>query len=610
LSRLSITSLNQVEAVLDGIYKYMDRHMTFNPKDTCPIDISAAFLKLYMTQSCGKCTPCRVGLRQLSFLLEKVLNNEATLDDLDKIEHLARHISISADCAIGSEAAKMILKGVTGFRDEYVSHIEKGICLAERTESIPCMAACPAHINIPGYVALVGEGRYADAVKLIIHDNPLPAVCALICEHPCESRCRRTLLDAPINIRGLKRMAIDHMQDIPSKKLSASTGKKIAVVGGGPSGLTVAYYLQLMGHQVTIYEKHKQLGGMLIYGIPAYRLPRKYLQGDINQILGLGIETRLNTEVGSGDLTIENLRRQYDAVYVSIGAHQAKKMGIEGEDSEGVISAVDYLGKLGDNEFVDFSGKKVLVVGGGNVAMDCARSAVRCGADSVTIVYRRRREDMTALEEEIEGAIAEGVNLLTLHAPVKVEVKDGKAVALWAKPNMAGKIAGGTRMKPVPTGAQDIRIDCDVIIKAIGQEMDPKPFAESDIPLSHGLISASDWTTIESYPGVFAGGDCVTGPKTAIMAIGAGKVAAANIDEYLGFHHVIEQDVSIPEVVLKDREYCARTDMTERAPSERRNDFKLVEIGMTEKEACQEAGRCLRCDHFNCGIIKGGRSEW
>ena len=340
-------------------------------------------------------------------------------------------------------------------------------------------------------------------------------------------------------------MAIENTSDLPLPSIPESTGKRIAVVGGGPSGLTVAYYLQRMGHQVTIYEKHKRLGGMLIYGIPAYRLPRNYLETDIEHILQLGIEVKLNTEVGSGDLSISNLSRQYDAVYVSIGAHQAKSMGLEGEDSDGVISAVDFLGRLGDDEPVDFKGKKVLVVGGGNVAMDCARSAVRCGADSVTIVYRRRREDMTALPEEIEGAIAEGVNLLDLTAPVKIEAQDGKVTALWGRPNMAGKIQGGNRMKPVATGTPDLRIDCDIIIKAIGQAMDPKPFEDSDIPLKHGLICASDWTSIESYPGVFAGGDCVTGPKTAIMAIGAGKVAAANIDEYLGFHHVIPPDVDI-----------------------------------------------------------------
>lgn len=610
MSRLSITSLNHVEAVLDNIYKYMDQHLTFNPKDTCPIDISAAFLKLYMTQSCGKCTPCRVGLRQLEILLDKVLNKQATMEDLAKIEHLANHISISSDCAIGSEAAKMILKGVTGFRDEYISHIQTGICLAERTDSIPCMASCPAHVNIPGYIALVGQQRYEEAVKLISHDNPLPSTCALICEHPCETRCRRTLLDAPVNIRGLKRTAVEHMKGVPSIKTMPSTGKKIAVVGGGPSGLTVAYFLQMMGHQVTIFERHKHLGGMLIYGIPAYRLPRHYLNNDINCILSIGVEVRLNTEVGQGELSIDNLRKEFDAVYLSIGAHQAKNMGIDGEDSEGVLSAVDYLGRLGDDENIDFTGKKILVVGGGNVAMDCARSAVRCGADEVTIIYRRRREDMTALSEEIDGAIAEGVNLMSLHAPVRIETYEGKVQALWVRPNMVGKITGGNRMKPAPSGTPDKRIECDIIIKAIGQEMDPKAFEDSGIPLEHGLICASDWTSIESIPGVFAGGDCVTGPKTAIMAIGAGKVAAANIDEYLGFHHVLPIDVDIPDEVLKDREYCARADTFERAPSERKQDFEHIEIGMTLKESIQESSRCLRCDRHNCGIIKGGRYEW
>lgn len=611
MSRLSISSLNQVESVLDGLTKYMNRHLTFNPKDTCPIDISATFLRLYMTQSCGKCVPCRVGLRQLSFLMDKVLNHEASMEDLEKLEHLANHIAISADCAIGSEAAKMVLKGVVEFRNEYISHILDGICLAERTESIPCMASCPAHVNIPGYVALVGQGKYEDAVKLIIHDNPLPSVCALICEHPCETRCRRTLLDAPVNIRGLKRTAVDHIIDTPlARHVMEPTGKKIAVVGGGPSGLTVACYLRRMGHEVTIYERQKRLGGMLIYGIPSYRLPRKYIDYDINHILSMGIDVRLNTEVGSGDLTIANLRKHYDAVYVSIGAHRAKNLGIAGENAEGVISAIDFLGQLGDEEIADFTSKKVLVVGGGNVAMDCARSAIRCNASSVTLVYRRTRQDMTALPEEIEGAIAEGVNLLDLCAPVSIDSENGKVTALWVRPNMVGKIVDGTRMHPSPSGTPDKRLECDIIIKAIGQEMDTSAFADSEVPLEHGLVRASDWTTIDSMPGVFAGGDCVTGPKTAIMAIGAGKVAAANIDEYLGFNHIIPLEIEIPDVELKDREYCARADMTERAPSERIHDFDAIEIGMNDKEACQEAGRCLRCDHYNCGIIKGGRYEW
>ena len=609
MSRLSIKNLTQVEAALDGIYNYMDSHLIVNPKDTCPIDIAYAFLKIYMTQSCGKCTPCRVGLKQVSLLLEKVLNNEATMETLDEIEQLATNITNSADCAIGTEAGKMVLKGLDGFREDYISHITTGNCLAERTDSIPCIANCPAHVNIPGYVALINAGKYEDAVRLITRDNPLPCVCSLICEHPCETRCRRTLLDAPVNIRALKRAACDKAGVVKPPERMDNTGKKVAVVGGGPSGLTVAFYLQYMGHQVTIFERHKQLGGMLIYGIPAYRLPRKYLQTDIEQILSLGIDVKLNTEVGVGEYTIENLRKEYDAVYISIGAHKAKSLRIDGEDSEGVISAVDLLGQLGDDEEVDFTGKNVVVVGGGNVAMDCTRSAIRLGAKSVSIVYRRRREDMTALPEEIEGAIAEGANLLELFAPKSIEVENGKCVALIATPNMVSSIKNG-KMSPIPSGSDDIRIEADVIIKAIGQEMDFSGFADTEIPLEHGLVKAADWTSIEGIPGLFAGGDCVTGPKTAIAAIGAGKVAAANIDEYLGYNHIIPYDIEIPEVYLRDRKYCGRIDPKERPASERKNDFELMEIGFNDKETEQESSRCLRCDRNNCGIMKGGRKGW
>lgn len=610
MSRLTLTNNNDVETTLDGIYNYMERHLIFNPTDTCPIDMVSAFLRLYMTQSCGKCTACRVGLNQLSKLNESVLDGSATEETLEKMENLARNISVSADCAIGAEAAKMVLKTLKGCEDDYKSHVNNHICLAERTDSIPCVAACPANVNVPAYISLVGAKRYEEAVQVITNDNPFPVVCALICEHPCENRCRRTLLDAPVNIRGLKRTAVENASKvIPPERLS-ETGKKIAVVGGGPSGLTVAFYLQLMGHQVTVFERKKRLGGMLIYGIPAYRLPRTYLQKDIDAILSTGIEVKLNTNVGVGEYTIDKLRQQYDAIYFSIGAHKAKDIGIEGEDAPNVISAVDYLGQLGDDETVDFTGKKVCIVGGGNVAMDCTRSAIRCGAKSVSIIYRRRREDMTALPDEIEGAIAEGANLLDLQAPLKIEKdENGKAVALWVTPNMVGKIDNG-RMKPVPSGLPDKRIECDVIIKAIGQGTDVSGFDEAGIPIERGLIKADNVTSIDQIPGVFAGGDCVTGPKTAIAAIAAGKVAAANIDEYLGYHHSVHRDIDIPDVVLKDREYCGRVNMSERSPEERKHDFELMEIQMTDKEACQESGRCLRCDHYNCGIIKGGRKAW
>ncbi len=535
------------------------------------------------------------------------MKHRATMETLDEIENLAKVIEESADCAIGVEAARMVLKGLDGFRDDYVSHIVDHHCVASVPQSIPCVANCPAGVDIPGYVALVGEESYAAAVRRIRKDNPFPTACALVCEHPCESRCRRTLLDAPVNIRGLKRTAVDRAGKVPAPACMESTGKRVAIIGGGPSGLSAAYYLQLMGHQCTVFEQHKKLGGMLVYGIPAYRLPRERLQDDIDCILSTGVQVKLNTKVGEGEYTMDRLRQDYDAVYIAIGAHTDKKVGIEGEDAENVISAVEFLGNIGDDNIPDLSGKRVCVIGGGNVAMDCTRSAIRCGAERVSIVYRRRKDDMTALPEEVEGAIAEGAVMMDLHAPLRIETDaDGRVAALWTSPKMPGKIRGG-RVSPADAGLGDQRIECDVVIVAIGQGIDFHSLESSGIPVVKGVIKAEDWTNVDNAPGVFAGGDCVTGPKTAIRAIAAGKVAASNIDYYLGYNHTITADVDIPDPNLADRAYCGRINMSERDPDERRNDFELMERVMTEKESCQEAGRCLRCDHFGCGIFRGGR---
>lgn len=539
------------------------------------------------------------------------MKHRATMETLERLENLAHVINESADCAIGVEAARMVLRGLDGFREDYISHIQDHHCLSSIPQSIPCVANCPAGVDIPGYVALVGKKRYADAVRLIRKDNPFPTACALVCEHPCETRCRRTLLDAPVNIRGLKRTAVDCAGDVPAPVCMESTGKRVAIIGGGPSGLSAAYYLQLMGHQCTVFEKHKKLGGMLVYGIPAYRLPRERLQKDIDCILSTGVEAKLNVNVGVGEYTMERLREEYDAVYISIGAHTDKKVGIDGEDANGVLSAVEFLGKIGDNEIPDLTGKKVCIIGGGNVAMDCTRSAIRCGAESVSIVYRRRQEDMTALAEEVEGAIAEGAIMMDLHAPLRIEKDDnGNVAALWVTPKMPGRIKSG-RMNPSDSGLEDKRIACDVVIVAVGQGIDYHTLESSGIPVLRGVIKAENWTAVDNAPGVFAGGDCVTGPKTAIRAIAAGKVAAANIDYYLGYNHTIAADVDIPNPDLGDKPYCGRVNMSEREPGERKNDFELMELMMTEKESCQEAGRCLRCDHFGCGIFKGGRkTEW
>ena len=610
MSRLSIITQNKAQATIEELYKDLERRISASPPGLCPVDLASSFLKLCHAQSCGKCVPCRVGLGQLQKLMEQVLDGRADLSVIDLIEKTARNIFYSADCAIGYEAARMVLKGIRGFRDDFEEHILRGRCKFELNQPVPCVSQCPAGVDIPGYVALVAEGRYGDAVRLIRKDNPLPAVCGLICEHPCEVRCRRTMVDDPVNIRGLKRFAVDHAGDVPLPVPAVATGKKVAVIGGGPGGISAAYYLTLMGHQVTIFEQRKKLGGMLRYGIPNYRLPREELDREISHLLSLGIHVKTEVTVGE-DPNIADLREEYDAVYIAIGAHIDRKIGIEGEEAQGVISAVELLREIGDDEMPDFTGKEIVVIGGGNVAMDVARSAVRLGAKRVRIAYRRRRVDMTAMEEEIEGAIEEGCELLDLHAPLRIEVDDsGRAAALWVQPQIIGPMKHG---RPIPMISEKtpVRLACDIVIVAIGQGIESKEFEKQGIPVKRGVIEAMSWSGVKTkdITGVFAGGDCVTGPATVIRAIAAGKVAAANIDEFLGYNHVISADVEIPRVRLDDNRSCARVNMKVRQASERIQDFELIEEGMTCEEACQEARRCIRCDHFGFGILKGGRIE-
>ncbi len=608
MSRLKIAIENEAVQTVERLYKDLERRIVASPPGICPVDLALNFLRLCHAQTCGKCVPCRIGLGQLATYLEDVLDGRATMATLGEIERLAKDIEISADCAIGTEAARMVLRGLDGFRDEYVAHIQTGNCTYHINQPVPCVALCPAGVDIPGYIALIREGRCTDAVRLIRKDNPFPTACALICEHPCEARCRRNMLDSSVNIRGLKRYAVDNAGVVPAPVCGPSTGKRVAIVGGGPSGLSAAYYLQLMGHSCTVFELRPKLGGMLRYGIPNYRFPRERLQEDIDCILSTGVEIKYNTKIGES-LTIDDLRRQYDAVYVSIGAQSDKKVGIEGEESKNVYSAVDLLGSIGSDNPPDFTGKRVVVIGGGNVAMDCVRSSLRLGASEAKIVYRRRREDMTALPEEVDGALEEGCGLMQLHAPLRIEAdENGNACALWAQPQIIGKIDAWGRAKVSAAAKEPVRIAADVVVVAIGQGIETRHFEQAGMSVKRGNLAALPDGMVSDLPGVFAGGDCVTGPATVIRAIAAGKVAAANIDNYLGFNHLISVDVDIPAAISEDKHHCARVNLGEKDAQERKDNFEHIECGMTAQEAAQECGRCLRCDHYGYGIFKGGRA--
>lgn len=609
MSRLDIKTPSRAQTVVEGLYRDMERRIAASPPGLCPVDMSLSFLQLCHAQTCGKCVPCRIGLGQLTLLINQVLDGEATMETIAIIEKTARSIVNTADCAIGRDAARLVVEGLEGFRDDYEEHVKHNRCLAGLQNPVPCVALCPAGVDIPGYMALVGEGRCADAVRLIRKDNPFPTACAYICEHPCEARCRRNMVDDAINIRGLKRYAVDHAGVVPQPECAPATGKKVAVIGGGPSGLSCAYYLALMGHGVTVYEEREQLGGMLRYGIPSYRFPREKLDAEIESILSLGIEVHTGVTVGR-DIWLEKLEQEYDCIYIAIGAHQDKKTGIPGENSKNVISAVEMLRAIGDNEMPDFTGKQVVVIGGGNVAMDVTRSSIRLGADKVTCVYRRRQADMTALPDEITGALAEGAELMTLAAPVRIEAdEDGAAKALWVQPQIIGEVDKAGRPRPGKAALEEVRIPADVIVVAIGQGVEIQGFDQAGVPIQRGAFVAGLSGQVRDMDSVFAGGDCVTGPATAIRAIAAGKVAAANIDEHLGFRHEITVDVEIPSPKLNNSPPHGRIDTTEREACERKHDFEDIECGLTQEGACAEAGRCLRCDHFGYGIFRGGRNE-
>ena len=467
---------------------------------------------------------------------------------------------------------------------------------------VPCSYACPAHIDIPRYVNYVSRGKYPEALAVVREKVPFPGALGRVCIHPCEQACHRGKLDEPICIKFLKRYAADHDNELWKKgnKVMPATGKKVAVVGSGPAGLTAAFYLAKFGHAVTVFEALPQTGGMMRVGIPAYRLLREILDAEINEIKKVGVEIKVNQRIESVD---ELLQKGFDAVFVGIGDHKGSKMGAEGEDLPGVLDGVDFLRTVALGQEFKI-GKKVAIIGGGNSAIDCARVALRVGSSDVTIVYRRTRAEMPAAPEEVEAAIHEGIKVVFLAAPNKITQKDGRLAMECIKMRLGDPDASGRR-SPVRIPGSEYVTEYDNVIAGIGQMSDIP--AKFDLAVNRGNIKASPTTLETSKKGVFAGGDIVTGPASVIGAIAQGRLAASSIDKFLGGQGVVDEVLAPLEtmnpVFGEDAHFSEKKQphMAELENSKRQGNFDEVEFGYSEQQAVDEGKRCYKC-HYRLKI--------
>ena len=465
----------------------------------------------------------------------------------------------------------------------------------------PCQVTCPAGVHAQGYIALIGKKKYKEALELEKKDNPLPAICGRICHHPCEAECKRGLLDNPLSIQHLKRFLADwemEQKDYINPPVKKPLKKeKIAIIGAGPAGVSCANYLVQEGYKITIFEKLSTLGGMLKVGVPAYRLPKEILDKEINSIINLGVEVKLNTEIGK-HITLNELKKMgYKVIFISIGAHNGLSLRISGEESRGVKNGVEFLRNINLNKKIDV-GEKIVVIGGGNVAMDAARSSLRLGAKEVNILYRRSKNEMPANPWEIEEAIEEGINIDYLISPIEILNKNGKVIGIKCLKNKLVTPDSSGRRRPVPIKGSEFIIDCDNVISAIGQKPE-SGFLEKDIDINWGLIAVDKDTLATSKKGVFAGGDAVLGPATAVEAIAHGKKAAQSIISYLSGKE-IKRDLEENKIINYgdlpwDIPYKDRRSIKKLKVKERINNFKEVEFGFSEKEAVLEAKRCLNC---------------
>ena len=572
-------------------------------EDTCMVDVARFFLDFVQDESCGKCVPCRIGTKRMLEILERITHGQGQEGDIELLIELAQTCKETSTCGLGQTAGNPVLSTIRHFRNEYEEHIKHKHCRAGVCADLfisPCENACPAGVNVPGYIALIAAGRPRDAYNLVRKENPFPAICGRVCTHPCESKCRRAQLDEPVAICNLKRYAADYVFENEEPYLDLVFPKKaesVGIIGAGPSGLTCAYYLARLGYDVTVYESQPVAGGLLAFGIPEYRLPKAILAKEIRMIEQVGVNIRTGIEVGK-DIPFKKLRAKHNAIYISTGTQFSNLIKVPGEELEGVYHGLNFLRDVNLGKEVRV-GKNVVVIGGGSTAFDAARTAVRLGADKVTILYRRQIEDMPADPMEIKEAVEEGIEILPLMAPVAIVGKKTVSGVRCTRMELHGFDSEGRR-KPRPVEGEEVVISADMVIPAVSQHSDLPFISKDEVEVTQwGTLVTEQETLMTRIRGVFAGGDVVRGPDVAIQAIADGKKAAQSIDCYLGGSGVLNTGESIDIPMPVDEKEVVeheRFPMRYRDPDIRRNNYDEVVVGFHRLNAIAESMRCLRCD--------------
>ncbi|HET9407495.1 MAG TPA: FAD-dependent oxidoreductase [Candidatus Sulfotelmatobacter sp.] len=583
--------------------------MVVMDEDNCMVDVARYFIEFTHSESCGKCIPCRVGLNKCLRILNRVTDGAGTQHHLELLDELSRFIRDCSLCGLGQTAPNPVLTTLRHFRSEFEDHILARRCTAGVCEDLalsPCENSCPLHMNIPRFLQLHKEGRLEQAFLSVILDNPLPASTGRVCQHPCDNRCRRQTVDQPVNMREVHRFIADSVfgsdkyeemvQAVRGRKLDP-TGRKIAIVGAGPAGLSAAFYSALLGHDVTVYESKPEAGGMLRFVLPEYRLPKSTLRREIELIEHVGVKFVFNTRVGA-DIALNELDDHFDAVFLSIGTWKETAIHLPGTELKGVIPALNFLEAVAAGQEVSV-GRRVAVIGGGNAAIDSARTAMRKGAE-VTVFYRRERKDMPAIKEETQAAKEEGAKFVFLAAPHRIigDAK-GNVRALEIVKTRLGEYDTSGRRKPLPTDEIQ-RFDCDSVIYAVGESVDLDFAKASGLGLNQdGTIVVNRFTQETSRPKFFAGGDVVTGAANVSGAMGLGKQAARNMDRQLmeadrwnQLWPEFDYEQTPPEEPSPSRRHSGR----ELASATRVRCQDEVVAGLTTEEANDESCRCLRCD--------------